>query len=202
MKRYPLLIVLLFTVHSLVLCQSSIYLGGGMSFTRISKNQNIVNFLGEMEKKWLFSPNISILVKSSLGNEVAISLGVFYNYPKFETEVLGHSSYNPIVRIEFYRYAIPVRVHWNVFRNMYIVGGIMLNNFYREEYTQLYSDKFTVEKIRPEIALNTGIGAEWRDFLLDLSITRSIFDPDVLGQGQYWILDMNVYYKILSSKEK
>ena len=158
-------------------------------------------FFGEEGKgqgvAWSYS--FSILAKSKVSSNLALSLGVLYNVNEFGYTANSRNIV-PLSGVFYSRYAIPLRLHWTVYQNVYLSGGIIFNSLYREEYTRLYvGGREVYEHNRPNLNFTFGAGAEWRRFLLDIAVARNLMEPQMLLQDYYWTFDFNVYYRILSS---
>jgi len=146
----------------------------------------------------MLSYNVSIMSKSDVSKNLAISLGIIYNVNRFEAKLNG-VGFNPVLEAYFSRYAIPLRLHWKAYRSIYINGGIMLNNLFRKEYKKFYGENEVWDYSRPDVNFIFGIGGEWKRFLLDVGMAHNFMEPQVVGHDHYWTIDFNVYYRILSS---
>ncbi|HKK87630.1 MAG TPA: hypothetical protein VJ917_02190 [Saprospiraceae bacterium] len=198
MIRTLIIIALFLNVKTQSFSQTNIYLGGGMSGLDYVDWCWSVNAFDKTGVLW--SSNLSLMAKSDLSKDFAVSLGVIYNVNKFEMSTIGwgYSSIRTI-GVNYSRYAIPVRAHWTFYHSIYISGGIMLNNIYRLERLMSNDERLVYEYNRPDFSYNFGIGAEWKGFLIDISMARNISETDLWCHNKYWTFDFNVYYRILSS---
>ena len=201
MRRSKLILLILCGFLSESLSQTHVYAGGGISALGMHWKGDNVIFFGEEGKgqgaSWSYS--FSILAKSNVSNNLALSLGVLYNINEFEF-MADSWEFNPLSGVFYSRYAIPLRLHWTVYQNVYLSSGIIFNSLYREEYTRLYGGGGEVyEHNRPNLNFTFGAGVEWKRFLLDIAVARNLMEPQMLLQDYYWTFDFNVYYRILSS---
>ena len=199
-RSIPILLILCgFLLESL--SQTHVYLGGGISALRIHWKGDNEIFFGKKGKDQgvAWSYNFSMLAKSDVSNNLALSLGVMYNVNEFEYSAYNRSI-DPFSGYFYSRYAIPLLLHWTVYSNIYLSGGVSLNSLYRQEFR--FSDgevKSVSENYRPDFSITCGLGGEWKHFLLDVLVARSLSDSKLSFRNHYWILDFNVYYRILSS---
>jgi len=204
MKRPIILLLVLLGFFSEALSQTHVYLGGGISALRINWLRDNEIFFGEegKGKGVAWSYNFSMLAKSDVSNNMALSLGVMYNVNEFEYSASSRGI-DPFSGAFYSRYAIPSRLHWTVYSNIYLSGGVSLNSLYRQEFR--FSDggvSSVSENYRPDFSIACGVGGEWKHFLLDVLFGRSLSESELSFRNHYWTIDFNVYYRILSSEKE
>jgi len=196
MKRPIILLLMLLGFLSESLSQTHVYLGGG-----ISSSKMILCCGGELQDR-MWSYNLSLLAKSRLSQKLAISLGVIYNIKQFQSPFYSEDLiHNPLVEHKFSRYAIPLRLHWAAFPNINLNTGLLLNSFYLEELNFAFGPE-QFKHNSPDFSFTCGVGGEWKHFLLDVLFGRSLSESELSFRNQYWTIDFNVYYRILSSAKE
>lgn len=192
------LLVLFFSKE--IYTQTLVYAGTGMSMAHMN------NEIGrpETKKDWMTSPNISLFAKSKLTNNFHISLGVIYNFTTFNSRLEERTFIDEKNSVFYSRFAIPLMLNWKVDNVISLKTGMTFNSLYREEiYSDLWNNTTIFsENFKPDIMLNFGLGVSWNRIVFETVFSSSMTEPNVSLPVNYWTIDFNVFYRILSSEKE